>query len=239
MTTLNINNTASDWHAFLSSLSEEASRDAAATDPRFALHDVLKDLGLVAKAYATRLDVERGKEVKQSDRAAASPLVTAPQVAVDEQVAPPSPAGVPGWLLDTLAALGERVDVLEKRVAELEENQQKTWINAPTAPISEAVIEDRSTWGNIMVARSQLRAMVDREHASLTRARQTLFARVTELANTPDPDGKISAELRQQSARVDEFALIDAVRGRKLDEIAALDDLTEARSFDVEGGWLP
>lgn len=241
---LNINNTATDWHKFLASLADEAARDADATAPEFALHGVLHDLSLVARAYASRLDVERGREganeLKQSAPVSDDQLVT-DRVSAEPSAEPVSPSVLPGWLLETLATMGKEIEELRRRVEYLENNQQKSVVT-PSMPyaLNEAEIydEDRSAWNTVDRARAALRGMLAREHQQRARIRQTVLLRVTALANQPgDLTADEKAELRQHQVRAEELAQIDAICGVKLDEIAGTDDLLMLREFDVKKGW--
>lgn len=234
---LNIDNTATSWHEFLVSLATEAKRDADATDVRFALHGVLNDLANVALAYANRLELERGNDLKQP--APAEHLVTASAGAAPS-AGPASPSELPGWLLETLQSMGLRIEGLEARVAYLEENANKTTI-APSPPFSydaiDVIDEDRSAWNTVDRARSALRGMIMREHRQRAASRQAILSRIASLALDPDKDGMVAAEIRQHQMRADELATIDAVAGVMLDEISAIDDLLTLREYNVRKGW--
>jgi len=243
MSTLDIKNNAHSWGDFLTSVAEEAARDAASLSPDMTLHVILSDLALVAGAYAERVNLERGNEVKQPVAAyPVAPSIEAPLGATVTQTE------TPGWLLDTLAdlhkahgALEARVANLETRVFELERNQQQTVVTPAATYIVESENDDLdpAAWDNIDRARSALRGMVAREHRKRSAIRQAVLARVTSLAASPERNSAIEAELRQHSARAEELGEIDAIAAVKMDAIAALDDIGEARGFmlTVVEGW--
>lgn len=246
MSALNIDNTAKSWGEFLQSLADEAARDAASLRPDLALHGILNDLSLVARAYVERVNLERGNDVKRS---AEVPVAEAPATPLEAplDVGEPVARKPDGWLLDTLAdmhnrfgALEARIESLEARVDYLERNQKLTSV-APVAYLieSENVDEDPAVWDSIDRARAALRGMVAREHRERAASRQRILERVASLAGSPERDSSIDAEIRQHQARADELGKIDAIAGGKMDEIAGLLDLAAARAYvgDVKKGW--
>lgn len=244
MGTLNINNTATDWHAFLVSLAEEAGRDAARTPPEFKLHSILTDLSLVAQAYSERLDVERRlEELQQPVEAGRAVVVPVSEDAAPlKEVAPRdpySPEDLPDWLLKAFTDLGARVAILEAKVEALERDAHKTSVQPSPFWIDEGgnLDDNRAAWDSITRARSALRAMVMREHQQRARIRQQVLDRVVALARSPFRDAEMEAEIRQHEQRAEELAVIDGIAQRKLDEIAGLDDLEIARTYDVRKGW--
>lgn len=244
--TLDIKNTARDWHTFLQELANEAARDADATPKDMALHNVLHDLHLVARAYAERLDIERGVDLavetdnlKQLVPGEDVQLVTDPTPAAPS-AEPVSPSALPDWLLETLRNMGEEILRLQDRVSALENQQQLTSIIPSTQyQIDEISIvdEDRSAWNSVDRARSALRGMVAREHQKRARIRQTILARVTMLATQRELSSDEKAELQQHQDRAAELGEIDALAGVKLDEIAGIDDLVQLREYDEKKGW--
>lgn len=152
------------------------------------------------------------------------------------------PAELPEWLLSTLANHHERMVALEARVTDLEARAQFGTV-APGLwsldPVDTVVDEDRDQWDSIVRARAALRGMVVREHRDRSAIRQKVLERVASLARRPDigSDAAANAELRQHEARAQELAEIDVIVGVKLDEIAALDDLEIARSYNTKEGW--
>lgn len=262
---INIDNTASGWHDFLRSLAQEAERDAGALDARFTLHGVLSDLANVARAYAGRLEIERGRddEIRRATNEL-SQLVTA-GASVTATVEPASPSGVsgrspdtiafqapplvappalpaelPDWLMSAIADMAERISKLEARVAELEAAPRQY---VPITPqfahdVVDVIDEDRTAWNTVDRARSALRGMVMREHRRLSASRQAILSRVASLMiDAKDGDTLVSAELRQHKDRAEELANIDAIMGVKLDEIAGIDDLLALREYDPLRGW--
>lgn len=237
MSALNIDNTATAWGDYLLSLADEAAKDALSTDESLALHGVLRDLALVASAYAGRLGVERGGNAS----AAADDAAVTSTVAADA-IKGPAVADT-RWIEENFAMMRKRIDALEERVAWLEDNQNRASVTIPPALSinPDAPIDDNpAAWDNITRARAALQSMIARKHSQLSRIRQTLLTRVTSLARDPARDSDGDAELRQHEARAEELGQIDAIAARKLDEIAGLDDLDAARAFagvGVDAGW--
>jgi|694.fasta_scaffold00779_32 hypothetical protein len=240
---LDIKNTSRDWKLFLQELAAEAVRDADTTPPEMALHNVLHDLSLVARAYAGRLDdVERGSgddDLKQLVPDEASQLVTDAPSATP--VGPVSPSELPDWLLETIRSMSDEIEALKVRLSALEGQAQiSSIVPTETYRVDELTIfdEDRSAWNSVERARSALRGMIGREHQKRTRIRQAILARVTMLTALP---GELTsderAELRQHQDRAAELGEIDAIAGVKLDEIAGIDDLVTLREYDPIKGW--
>lgn len=243
---LDIKNTARDWRKFLSDLADEATRDAKATSEDLALHNVLHDLSLVAKAYAERLDISRGDDVADESEDNLKQLAPerAVQLVTDAHSAalagPVSPSVLPGWLLETLRQMGEEIERLKDRVFALENQQQISTI-VPVAQYAiddiNIVDEDRSAWNSVDRARAALRGMISREHQKRARIRQTILSRVTMLAGQREISSDERAELQQHQDRAAELGEIDAIAGVKLDEIAGIDDLLVLREYDEKKGW--
>lgn len=239
--TLSIDGNAETWQAFLEALADEAQNDASATDVQFALHNTLRDLSLVARAYATRIAMDRGTEVKQP-AAAVAPAEPTLEAGLEAPLGGAAPeAQIPGWLLDALADANNRIGALEARVEALEQNQQLNFITPDRAYLVEAENEDidPAAWDNIDRARAALRGIVAREHRRLTQVRQQLLSRVVSLAREPERNSEIDAEIRQHETRAQELGETDAIAGRKMDEIAAIDDLDQARDYATVAreGW--
>lgn len=251
MSSVKVDNDAVSWRAYLLDLADEALLDAGAIDPRFKLHVILNDLASVAIAYAGRIEIDRGNEVRQPVEAASS---------AEPHEAPlggsaPTLGEQPDWLSDILnllrnkiATLEERCDSLEAlcmaldaRIDTLERNQQLNVITPASAYLIESENDDidPAAWDNIDRARAALRGMVAREHRQRAAIRQQVLARVTALARSPERDAEIDAELRQHELRAQELGEIDAIAGAKMDEIAGLDGLDDARDYvaKVRAGW--
>lgn len=253
-------NTADSWGQALLKLADEAEHDAGEHDTSLALHSVLADLAAVARSYAGRLDVERSPAVAAGlptpamseviDRVALQTHDTleAPDyAAVIERLAKlenpaliATNAGVPiaqlpEWLAAALKDLSDRIAALEARANFTTVAPSPVYANDAL----EVYDDDPSAWDNIDRARNALRRMVMRQHRERAGIRQKILERVSSLARLPDiaSNGALQAELRQHEARADELATIDAVCGVKLDEIAGLDDLEVARSYDASKGW--
>lgn len=231
-------NTAESWGAFLLKLADEAEHDAGEHDTALSLHVTLKDLANVARAYVDRLGVERTGKVN------APPATVGFVDLLLGAETPASPAAVPfelpEWLLDAINLMRKKIDDLETRVTDLENNQQKQTVDVSSLrldPVADVLDDDRTAWDSIDRARAALRGMVIRKHRDMTRIRQRVLERVAALARQPERSSDENAELIQHEARSHELAEIDAIAGVKLDEIAALDDLELARLFDVEKGW--
>lgn len=224
-------NTAESWASALLALADEAAGDAKQRDTSLALTVTLNDLSAILRSYAGRLDVERLPVAPdESDAARLQGAQAAPAV--------PVPAPVTD-LPDRLAAA---LRDLDERVAALEARANFTVITpAPAfAPNTVLVIDDDpGAWDSIERARAALRSMVVREHGDRARIRQSILERVAALARTPDlaTNSAAQAELRQHEHRAQELAEIDAIAGVKMDQIAALDDLELARTFNVKDGW--
>lgn len=251
---LDIKNTATDWHKFLMDLAMEANGDAATTDPQLTLHGVLTDLALVAKAYAGRLDVERGGEAATLDDVSAVCYRAPPSDDLTDLMsrivmlealasAPSVESALPDWLNEVLGSLANRIEALEQRVTDLENNQQKTAISpmSPFALEAADVIDDNpDAWDNIDRARIALRSMVIRTYRQRVATRQRILDRVTYLARMPERDSEANAELAQHEARAKEFGEIDVLAQVKADEIAGIDDLDVAREYAerfLNKGW--
>lgn len=246
-------NTAESWGAFLLQIAEEAKHDAGQHGTGLVLHECLKDLAVVATAYAGRLGIEKGAivpmpETKQvgfvdllmGDTVAApvsDPATLARLAALEDRIVtlPPVEQVLPAWLLETLRTLDERVTALENA----EQRQFVTPSQAFTVEPVLIVDDDPTAWDSIDRARTALRSMVVRQHRDRAGIRQKVLDRVTALARQPGlhDDSTALAELRQHEARAQELAEIDAIAGVKLDEIAALDDLELARLYDASKGW--
>lgn len=250
-------NNAASWGAFLLKVADEAEHDAGQHDTALALHVTLKDFANVARAYVDRLGVERTG--KMAEPATAVGFVDLPP---GDQAPPASPevfgvsalsetvealsekvarlGELPDWLLDAINLMRKKIEDLEARVTDLENNQQKRTVDVSSLRLDPAAVfvdDDRTAWDSIDRARAALRGMVIRKHRDLTAIRQRVLARVTALARQPERSNDEKAELTQHEARAHELAEIDAIAGVKLDEIAGLDDLELARLFNVEKGW--
>lgn len=249
---INVGENSKSWLEFLKALAAEAARDAESIEPSMALHGVLRDLSNVALAYAGRIDLIRGEEIKLSLLAEVGDserLVNDPVAAESE--GPVSPSVLPSQQTETktenegpayearIAALEYALSELALRVEDLERNQNKVSIT-PTPPFAmddEQINEDRATWNSVDSARAALRALVNREHKERSASRQAILARIASLASVRDPDEALRAEIVQHQARAEEFGSIDVIRDVKLDEIAAIDDLLELREFNEKKGW--
>jgi hypothetical protein len=230
-------NNAESWGAFLLKLADEAEHDAGEHDTALSLHVTLKDLANVARAYVDRLGVERtGKVTAPPATVGFTDLLMGAEI----PVSPAVPFELPDWLLDAINLMRKKIEDLEVRVTDLENNQQKQTVDVSSLrldPAAAAIDDDRTAWDSIDRARAALRGMVIRKHRDMTRIRQRVLDRVTALAKQVVRTSDENAELNQHEARSHELAEIDAIAGVKLDEIAALDDLELARLFDVEKGW--
>lgn len=203
-------------------------------------------------------------EVQQATREAVIEEATQAAEAAPVEVAPaaetPAPEyKLPDWLAEGMQQLHERLAVLEaegfpRRVASLEQRvadleaalermgEADAITPSPTLMVEKIDPEDYrpESWNSIDRARQALRNQVGRAYSERTAIRQTVLNAVTALADLAARgalDDQQQAELAQQRERADRLAQLDVNYGVKLDEIAALDDLDEARKYDAAAGW--
>lgn len=140
---------------------------------------------------------------------------------------------LPAWLREAFDNLNDRVTALENR-----QPAEDVYISQPYA--STALHPDDmnpAAWGSIEQARGALYRRLAREHANRVAIRQTVLNAVSALAANTDRTPSEDAELRQHQSRSERLSTTDHMRDMKQGEIAALDDLDAARSYDIEAGW--
>lgn len=156
---------------------------------------------------------------------------------------------LPGWIRDTLDSHHERIAALEAvipgmldKIAYLESNA-----NLVNVAIGNEFVADKTpidpndyapeTWGSIERARQALRNRVNREYNSRAAVRQLVLQAVVDLASVQDRSDDDEMQLKQMQVRAERLGELDVVRDVKLDEIANLDDLEKARSYETGVGW--
>lgn len=157
----------------------------------------------------------------------------------------PEPFDLPGWVRETLQSHHERISALEALVGDLVEmveanaNRTEVTLSAPFTPEAPLDPDDFNpeAWGSIDRAREALSRRVWREHKKRAALRQTVLNDVIALSSLEELSDDDEARLRQHRERAEVLSQNDIVVGVKLDQIAALDSLDDARIYDPAAGW--
>lgn len=167
----------------------------------------------------------------------------------------PAPAfDLPGWIRATLDEHYALIADHETRIAQLEGSladalNRIAWlennIGLSAVAADPSIVEmpfdpddyNPDAWGSIERAREALTRQVLREYNKIARMRQAVLNAVMNLTDAPGLDDDQRAELAQHKARADRLDQIDVVRDAKIDEVNALNDLTEAKAYQTFVGW--